>query len=368
MDFAFSDDQQQLRAAARRLFAERVTDERLAAVADGPVGHDPELWTELVGLGWVGLSAPDGGGTFLDESVLLEEAGYALAPVPLLSTAVTLPAVVAVGADPLRSAVVAWGEQSGAEAFGNPAALRCTATRTAGSWSLTGAKVDVADLGAAELVGVVARDDATGGALVAVLEPATTRGAVTGLPETTDTTRRIGQLSLHGAAVPAAAVAAPAAGLLVAIRRRALSGLALESVGIAQRALDIAVAHASTREQFGRVIGTYQAVSHRVADVYVATELARSLAYRAAWYVATAETEPAAVDPGVVDSACSAAKASAGEAGVLACEGLIQVLGGMGMTWEHVAHRFYKRALANRTYAGAPARHRALVAAALLDG
>ncbi len=213
----------------------------------------------------------------------------------------------------------------------------------------------------------MARDD-TGGPLVAVLEPAATGGAVTALPATTDTTRRTGQLSLHGAAVPVASVVAPAAGVLVAVRRRALSGLASESVGIAQRALDLAVAHASTREQFGRVIGTYQAVSHRIADMYVATELARSLAYRAAWYVATAETEPTAVDPAVVDSACSAAKASAGEAGVLACEGLIQVLGGMGMTWEHVAHRFYKRALANRTYAGAPARHRALVAAAMLDG
>ena len=168
--------------------------------------------------------------------------------------------------------------------------------------------------------------------------------------------------------VPASAVVPDAGALLVAVRRRALAALALESVGVAQRALDLATAHASTREQFGRVIGTYQAVSHRVADLYIATELARSLAYRAAWYVATSETEPEAVPAAVVDSACSAAKASGGEAGVLACEGLIQVLGGMGMTWERVAHRFYKRALANRTYGGAPARHRAVVAAALLDG
>ncbi len=368
MDLAFSDDQQQLRTAARRLFAERVTDERLHAVADGALGHDPELWAELVGLGWVGLSGPDGGGMFLDEAVLLEEAGFALAPVPLLSTTVALPAVVAVGADPVRPAAVAWGEPSGADAFGDPAGVLCTATRTPDPWSLTGDKVDVADLGAAELVGVVARSAGGGAAVVAVLEPAATGGALATRSETTDGTRRIGRLSLQDAAVPSAAVVPDAGALLLAIRRRALAGLALESVGIAQRALDIATAHASTREQFGRVIGTYQAVSHRVADMYVATELARSLAYRAAWYVATAETEPGAVDSGVVDSACSAAKAAGGEAGVLACEGLIQVLGGMGMTWEHVAHRLYKRALGNRTYAGAPARHRAAVAAALLDG
>jgi alkylation response protein AidB-like acyl-CoA dehydrogenase len=368
MDFAFSDDQQQLRAAARRLFGERVTDEHLHEVADGARGDDPALWTELVGLGWVGLSGPDGGGTFLDEAVLLEEAGHALAPVPLLSTVVALPAVVAVGADPLRTAAMAWGEPSGAGAFGDAADVLCAATRGDGSWSLTGVKVDVADLGAAELVGVVAREHDGGEPLVVVLEPVATGGAVVGLAETTDGTRRIGQISLHDAVVPAAAVVPEAAPLLAAIRRRALAALALESVGIAQRALDLAVAHASTREQFGRVIGTYQGVSHRVADVYVATELARSLAYRAAWYVATAETEPGAVDPAVVDSACSAAKAAGGEAGVLACEGLIQVLGGMGMTWEHVAHRFYKRALANCAYGGGPARHRSVVAAAVLDG
>ena len=107
---------------------------------------------------------------------------------------------------------------------------------------------------------------------------------------------------------------------------------------------------------------------HRVADVYVRTELARSLSYRAAWLVATAETEPGEVEPALVNSACAAAKAAATEAAVFATEAAIQILGGVGMTWEHVAHRFYKRALANRTYAGGPAEHRATVAAALLDG
>ena len=170
--------------------------------------------------------------------------------------------------------------------------------------------------------------------------------------------------------MPAQALAADAPGVatvLTAMRRRAFAGLALESVGVAQWALDTATAHATQREQFGRVIGTYQAISHRVADVYVRTELARSLAYRAAWFVATAETEPGEVDPVVVDSACAAAKAAATEAAVFATEAVIQVLGGIGMTWEHLAHRYYKRALANRTYAGAPAQHRATVAAALLD-
>ena len=94
----------------------------------------------------------------------------------------------------------------------------------------------------------------------------------------------------------------------------------------------------------------------------------RSLAYRAAWYVSTAETDPSEVSARDVDSACSAAKAAAGETAVFACESLVQVLGGIGMTWDHVAHRFYKRALGNRAYGGGPAYHRAVVAAALLDG
>ena len=91
MDFAFSDDQQQLREAARRLLAERLPDSRLHAAADSAEPFDTALWSELVGLGWVGVSAAEGGGSFLDESVLLEEAGFALAPVPLLSGVVALP-------------------------------------------------------------------------------------------------------------------------------------------------------------------------------------------------------------------------------------------------------------------------------------
>jgi alkylation response protein AidB-like acyl-CoA dehydrogenase len=374
VDFAFSEDQQHLRAAVRRLLADRLPAARLHEVADGP-GTDPALWTELAALGWVGLSAPDGGGTFLDEAVLLEEAGYALAPVPLLSTTAALPALVAAGADPTRPAAVAWGEPGGPEAFGDPARIACTATGPA-QWRLTGTKSDVVDLGPAERVVVVARPAAQAGtdhgpaasppAAVLLVDPGSA-GVHVDVLDTIDGTRRVGHLDLADAPAQLVAGAETAPALLTAMRRRALAGLALESVGIAQRALEISTTQASTREQFGRVIGTYQAVSHRVADVYVAAELARSLAYRAAWYVATAETEPGEVDPAVVDSACSAAKAAATQAGVDACESLIQVLGGIGMTWEHPAHRFYKRALANHGYAGTPAVHRAAVAAALLD-
>ena len=138
-----------------------------------------------------------------------------------------------------------------------------------------------------------------------------------------------------------------------------LATLALEAVGIAAKALELGVEYASTREQFGRKIGVYQAVSHPLVDIYVETELSRSLAYWAAWCVSEGD-EQASV-------AAAAAKAYASDAAVAACERSIQVHGGVGFTWEHVLHRYYKRALAIQAYGGYPRAQRARVAAYLLD-
>jgi alkylation response protein AidB-like acyl-CoA dehydrogenase len=138
-----------------------------------------------------------------------------------------------------------------------------------------------------------------------------------------------------------------------------LVAVALEAAGIAQRALEFAVEHARAREQFGRPIGVYQAVSHPLADTYVESELARSLAYWAAWCVAEREEQaPIAV---------AAAKSYAGDVAVAACERAIQVLGGIGFTWEHPLHTYYKRALWIQAYGGYPREQRAKVAAWLLD-
>jgi alkylation response protein AidB-like acyl-CoA dehydrogenase len=142
-------------------------------------------------------------------------------------------------------------------------------------------------------------------------------------------------------------------------REEQLAALALEAVGIAAKALELGVEHAKTREQFGRPIGVYQAVSHKLADTYVETELARSLAYWAAWCVAEHDEQaPIAV---------AAAKSYAGDAAVAACERSIQIHGGIGFTWEHVLHRYYKRALWIQAYGGYPRMQRAQVAARLLD-
>jgi alkylation response protein AidB-like acyl-CoA dehydrogenase len=137
-----------------------------------------------------------------------------------------------------------------------------------------------------------------------------------------------------------------------------LAALALEAAGIARRALELGVEHAKTREQFGRPIGVYQAVSHPLADTYVDTELARSIAYWAAWCVAEND-EQAAV-------AAAAAAAFATEAAVAACERSIQVHGGTGFTWEHPLHRFYKRALWLEGFGARPTALRAEVADAII--
>jgi alkylation response protein AidB-like acyl-CoA dehydrogenase len=146
---------------------------------------------------------------------------------------------------------------------------------------------------------------------------------------------------------------------LAGVHRRALALLGCESVGVAQRALDLVAAYTKERQQFGRVIGTYQGVSHRVANTFVTLQLARSLAYWAAWAVSE--------DDAQADLAVAAAKVAAGEGAVFACEQAIQAHGGIGFTWEHVLHRYYKRAQWNDSFDGTGRAHRAAIATELLD-
>ena len=142
-------------------------------------------------------------------------------------------------------------------------------------------------------------------------------------------------------------------------RRRLLAAYALEAVGIGSKATEMAIAYVSDREQFGRKIGSYQAISHSVVDAYVAVELARSLAYWAAWAIANEDEQ--------ADLAVAAAKSQATEAAVLACEKSIQAHGGIGFTWEHPLHRYYKRALRLQAELGYGREQRAEIARSLLS-
>jgi alkylation response protein AidB-like acyl-CoA dehydrogenase len=185
-----------------------------------------------------------------------------------------------------------------------------------------------------------------------VLTPSMESASAQGDPvATVDETLGLGRLSRNGVE--------RAAGDWANVRRRLLAALALEAVGIGSYAVELAVAYAGSREQFGKKIGAYQAISHSLVDAYVAVELARSLAYWAAWCVAEDDEQ--------VDLATAAAKSQAAEAAVLACERSIQAHGGIGFTWEHPLHRYYKRALWLEGALGYGREHRAEVAASLLS-
>jgi alkylation response protein AidB-like acyl-CoA dehydrogenase len=317
MDFAFTAEQQALQAQARSFLAERFPPERVAELADSDTGWDPGSWRELAELGWLGVSvAEEHGGAglgFVEEAILLEELGRALYPGPYLSTiGLALPALGAEELGAVVSGEVRW------------------------SASLDGSLVP--DLGIVDRVVVVENGDAR-----AV-------SAVGNVLETVDSTRRLGRLSPQDGT--------PMSADISLLRPRALAALAAEAVGIGGRALELGVEHAKTRTQFGRPIGVYQAVSHKLADSYLEMELARSLSYWSAWCVA--EDDPQ------VRVAAASAKAYAAEAAVAACERSIQVLGGIGFTWEHMLHRYYKRAQWIQAFGGSSAALRAGVVEALL--
>jgi alkylation response protein AidB-like acyl-CoA dehydrogenase len=262
---------------------------------------------QLRELGWLGVSVPEerggGGLSFVDEAILFEEAGRALYSGPFLTTAVVLPALPELDER---------------------------------AWSV-------------ELDGLVPHLDAVDRVLAEDGSAVEAEGET--LP-TVDETRPLGRLVTDRHKLGLDADVEP-------VRLRLLAGLAVEAVGIAQTALELAVEYVSEREQFGRKIGVYQAVSHPLADTYVETELARSLAYWAAWAIAAGDEQaPVAV---------ASAKSFCAEAAVAACERSIQVHGGIGFTWEHVLHRYYKRAQWIDAFGGHAAAHREAVAAALLD-
>lgn len=361
MDFAFSEEQQMLREQARAFLADKLPLEKVAELADSDDGWDPKSWRQIAELGWVGLSSSEAAGgagmTLIDEAVLFEELGYALYPGPYFSTvALALPALelkpdlLSPVAGGETSATLAWAEPGSVSSLRDAQRVATKAEGAGDGWTLSGAKTLVPDLGLVDQVVVVARaPDGIGLWLV----EATGAGVERTSLSTMDTTRRLGRLLLEAA--PAVALVSPgeADEVIERIRRRALAVLALEAVGIAQRTLELAQEHVGERQQFGKPIGVYQAVSHQVADTYMECELARSLAYWAAWCVA--EDEQASL-------ASATAKAVAGESASRACERSIQIHGGIGFTWEHVLHRLYKRAQWIESFEGYGSSHRAQIA------
>ena len=356
MDFALSDDQKALAASVREFLSSRFPVERVVEISDGS-GWDAAWWPEVTALGWTGVSVPEEAGGlglgFMEEVVVLEETGRALFPGPYFST--TVLALPALAATPDLVADVVAGKRAATLAWTGPGAdPDMTAERDGEGWRLSGSAMFVPDLGAAELVVVAGRTEDRPG--LWAVERDGPGSSWEQLP-TLDSTRPLGRLILSEAAGTLLARGDQARTLLDRVRDRALAGLAAEAVGVASRALEMSVEYARAREQFGRPVGVYQAVSHKLADAFVEIEGARSLTYWAGWAVAN-ETD---------EAPDAAAKAFAAEAAIGACERAIQVHGGVGFTWEHPLHRFYRRALAIGAMFGWPSEQRARVAASLLD-
>jgi alkylation response protein AidB-like acyl-CoA dehydrogenase len=374
MDFAFSEEQEMLRSATREFLGRQCPPSYVRRMLEAQDAWDPEMWARLVDLGWTALGIPEeygGVGGFLDLVVVLEEAGRALLPGPFFATmGLGVPALLEAGTAAQRQhalSKIAAGEARATLALTEPSGrwdadgIAIRATQSGGGWRLDGTKLFVPDAALATFTVVAARTGASGpdGVTLFLVEGRPPGMTVTAL-DTLDMTRRWYQVTFEGVELPGDAVmGAPGNGWEPL--RRALewgeAALCAEMVGGAQWVLDTSVDYAKTRHQFGRPIGVYQAVSHKLSDMLLETESARSATYYAAW----------AVDADAPDRsmAASIAKAYVSDAYRRAAGNGIQVHGGIGFTWEHDMHLYFKRAKASEVTLGDATYHRELVARAL---
>jgi alkylation response protein AidB-like acyl-CoA dehydrogenase len=365
MYFDLTDEQQAIKATAHDFLASRFKSERIRELAASDDGFDAAGWGEMAELGWTGLALPEEWGGqglgIVELAILFEEMGYALAPSPLFSNTIAGLALSLCGSDDQRDRYLrplAEGERRGTPALwdagstATPGAFRMEAGADGDGVVLDGEKIMVLDAASADFFLVATAD----GRRHLVERDADGVGIT---PEASiDTTRRFSTVRFDGVRV-AAGETLPAAGAdYEAVFDRLCVALAAESTGIAQRTMEMAVAYAKDREQFGRPIGAYQAVSHRCAQMLLETENARSTVYGAAW---AADAEPESLR-----LAASMAKAYASDAGWRVPDASIQVHGGIGFTWEHDLHFFLKRGRANAAIFGDAKWHRERVADAVL--
>ena len=374
MDFAFSEEQEQLRKEARGFLAKESPASRVRKVMDTADAFDEGLWNKLVENGWTALGIPEeygGFGTFLDLVVVLEEAGRHLLPGPFFSTmALAVPALLEAGTEAQKKQVlsaIAAGEARATLAVTEPSGrwdaegVGLRAQPAGEGWKLDGIKLFVPDAGVADHIVVAARTRASGedGVTLFLVAGGTPGIAVTPM-KTLDRTRRWYEVKFEGVSLPAAAVLGQVDQGWPAHKRvleSASAALCAEMVGGASHVLETSVEYAKTRQQFGKPIGIYQAVSHKLSDMLLEVESARSATYYAAW----------AVDADAPDRALasSMAKAYVSDAYRRAAGNGIQVHGGIGFTWEHDMHLYFKRAKASEVTLGDATYHRELVAQAL---
>jgi len=366
-EFAFTPEQQALRAAVRKFCAESFDEATVRRLMESEPRFDPAVWRRLGSeLGVLGMSVPEAdggvGGSLVDQAVAVEEFGATLACGPLFGTVyLAIPALVACQAGPARDGLLAAlveGERTAAFAVADragafdPAALGVTA----GGDALTGTVERIVDADAADEL-LVAATGSGGVSLYAV--DATGPGVQRTPLFTMDLTRPQATVVLTDA--PARLLAGPADAERVITHALQVGAalLAVEQVGAAQHLLDLSVDYAKSRLQFGRQIGSFQAIKHKLADMLVDLEHARSAAYHAVWALSDGSDDPAL--------ATSIAQALSSAALQRIAADAIQVHGGIGFTWEHRAHLYFKRAATDAALLGNAEQHRSRVADLVLD-
>ncbi|WP_238949209.1 acyl-CoA dehydrogenase family protein [Mycobacterium sp. IDR2000157661] len=366
-EFTFTDEQGQLRDAVRKFAAEHFAEDKVRGLMESDPPFDPKVWERLGGeLGVLGLSVPEAdggvGGTLVDQAVAIEELGARLACGPLFGTVyLAIPALVAAASGAARDELLTdlvEGRRTAAVAVTDHAGVfdADAVTVTASADALSGKVTQVVDGGIVEVLLVAARGD-DGVALYAV--DAAASGVQRTPLATLDLTRSEANVTFSDA--PAALIAGPdeTQRVLDHALRVGAALLAVEQVGAAQHLLDLSVEYAKSRLQFGRPIGSFQAVKHRLANLLVDVEHARSVAYHAIWALTDGSDDPA-LATSIAQAVCSAASTHV-------ANDTIQVHGGIGFTWEHQAHLYYKRAATNAVLLGSAEQHRDRVAAMVLD-
>ena len=359
MNFDFSDDQKFLKSEARKFLDANCPPAKVRAVLDDAIadgdsrGFDAALWKGVAGQGWLGAAIPEAHGGLglghLELCVIAEELGRAVAPIPFASTVYMLAeAVMLAGSDAQMADIlprIAAGELIGALATSEgPGVLSASTLKsTVSGGKLTGVKIPVTDGDIANLCLVIAKENGQPGLFLVDLAGA---GVAREAVKTLDPARDAAKLTFSGAPAQRLGPAGEGFEILEQVLDRAAILLAFEQCGGADKCLEMAKAYALERYAFGRVIASYQAIKHKLADMYVKNELARSNAYYGAWALNTNATE--------LPVAASAARIAASEAFWFASKENIQTHGGIGFTWEMDCHLYYRRSRQLSLVAGAP--------------
>ena len=374
MEFAFSQDQDELRRAARRFLEVASSEERVRAAMETEQGYDSATWQQLSEeLAWTGLTIPEEYGglgmSYLDLHPLMEEMGRALLCSPFFSTICLGANALLLGGNGVQkerhlpgiaagetTATLAYAEKNGQL---DAAGIEATCSRTAAGYILRGTKSYVLDGHTADLLIVAARTENSEGAegVSLFLVPGDADGVKQAWLPTMDQTRRLASVELNDVVVPAdALVGEEGRGWALCERTLDLARIALaaEQVGAAEMCLDMSVEYAKVRKQFGRPIGSFQAIKHKCADMLMMIESARSAAFYASALAGQGERD--------LEEAASSAKAFCSDTFFHCAAENIQIHGGIGFTWEHAAHMYFKRAKAAKVLFGAPSFHRERVA------